>query len=128
MRLLKVLPLMSVIALGGCIDEYEQCLRNNSKDIRVVDQLIVETQATLARGYGFETVIEMVTEEQPCLDINQEPTICLVEVPVTKQVPVAIDLDAERRKLEQLLDQKQALQARYAQAQQICREKYPPES
>ena len=127
MRLLKFLPLAAAIAVTGCVDEYQQCLRNNSKDLRVVNELIVQAQETISRGYGFETLVSTEIQEVVCLTAAMEQATCLVEVGTTYQSPVAVDLDGERRKLAQLLEQRKVLERRFADSEKACRAAYPPE-
>lgn len=128
MRLRTLLPVASLVLLTACIDEYEQCVRNSSKDLNVVNNLIFATQTILDRGYDFETLVSTEVQEVTCLTDEGIPATCLVEVGTTYQSPVAVDLDAERRKLDQLLKQRRILQDRMINAQEICRAKYPPEA
>ncbi|MDP7151510.1 MAG: hypothetical protein QGI08_05655 [Paracoccaceae bacterium] len=128
MSLWKFLPLSAALVVAGCANQYEQCLRNNSKDLRIVDDLIRQSQATVARGYDFETLISTEFKEVVCLTAEQEQATCLVEVGSTYQSPVAVDLDAERRKLAQLLEQRKVLESRYSDAEKACRAAYPPET
>ena len=128
MRLITALSAAGLIALTACVDEYAQCVRNNSKDLRVVDDLISQSQTTIARGYGFETRIATEIEEVVCLTAEGAQATCLVEVGTTYQTPVAVDLDNERRKLAQLLEQRKVLERRVAEAADQCRALYPPEA
>lgn len=127
MRLLKLLPLAAALVVAGCVDEYQQCLRNNAKDLQVVNELILKSQEILARGYDYETLVATEIEEVVCLTDLGQPATCLVEVGTTYQSPVAVDLDAERRKLAQLIDQRKVLERRYADVEKACRAAYPPE-
>jgi len=127
MRLITLLSATALVGLTACIDQYEQCVRNSSKDLRVVNELITQSQTTLSRGYGFETRIATDIEEVVCLTALGEQATCLVEVGTTYQTPVAVDLDSERRKLVQLVDQRKVLEARLAQSATACRAAYPPE-
>lgn len=127
MRLSILLPALGLFALSGCIDEYENCVRSSSKDLNIVNELIANSQAILERGYDFETLIATEIEEVICLTELGEQATCLVEVGTTYTAPVAVDLDAERRKLAQLLEQRKVLQARVKAASEYCREKYPAE-
>ena len=127
MRAITILSATAVIGLSACINEYEQCVRNNSKDLNVVNELISKSQTTLSRGYGFETLISTEVQEVICLTALGEQATCLVEVGTTYQSPVAVDLDVERRKLSQLLAQQKVLQTRLAQATKACAATYPPE-
>jgi hypothetical protein len=127
MRLVSLLPL-AALALSGCIDEYQQCVRNSSKDLNVVNELIAKAQLTVNRGYSFETLIATEIEEVVCLTAEGQQATCLVEVGTTYQSPVAVDLEAERRKLAQLIEQRRVLEKRLGEAEQACRAAYPPEA
>lgn len=127
MKFTALLPLAAIVTLAGCIDGYEQCVRNNSKDLNVIYQLIEQSEATLNRGYGFETRIATQLDEVVCVTDEGAKATCLVEVGTSYQAPVAVDLDAERRKLEQLHEQRRVLQARVEDAKEVCRARYPAE-
>ncbi len=127
MRVLTILAATAVFGLSACVDEYQQCVRNNSKDLSVVNELITQSQITISRGYGYETLVSTEVQEVICLTDLGEQATCLVEVGTTYKSPVALDLDAERRKLSQLLDQQKILQTRLAQATKACAATYPPE-
>ena len=125
---LKTMITGSVLFLAACANQYEQCVRNSAKDLRVVNDLISQSHTTLSRGYGFETRIATEIEEVVCLTSLGEQATCLVEVGSTYQTPVAVDLDAERRKLAQLVSQRKVLEARLTESEQVCRATYPPEA
>ena len=127
MRTLTLLSAAAVIGLSACVDEYQQCVRNNSKDLNVVTELINRSQTVISRGYDFETLVSTEFQEVICLTELGEQATCVVEVGSTYQAPVAVDLDAERRKLAQLIDQRKLLETRLAQATAACRAQYPPE-
>lgn len=128
MRLITLAPFAAAVALTGCIDEYQQCLRNNAKDLGVVNELIAQSQTVVNRGYDYETLISTEIQEVVCLTSEGEQATCLVEVGSTYRSPVAVDLDAERRKLKQLTEQRRILEKRYSEAEAACRAAYPPES
>lgn len=127
MRILTILSATAVIGLSACIDEYQTCVRNSSKDLRVVNDLISHSQTVVSRGYDFETLISTEVQEVICITELGDTATCLVEVGTTYQSPVAVDLEAERRKLAQLLEQRKLLETRLAQATEACRAAYPPE-
>ncbi len=88
--------------LSGCVSPQQQCITRASQDLRVLDQLIATTEANIRRGYALSTRTEFESEKQKCGELNGETLYC--DVPVAKQVevPVAIDLKAERAKLASL--------------------------
>ena len=128
---MKRLMLLPVLFLAACGTPQEQCIAGSTRDARVVNDLIRETEANLARGYALETGIEMKPDWIDCTPTPtpENPTppkdMCFEDVPTEVTRPVAIDLNAEQAKLASLRE-KQASQA--VQAQAIiteCRIRYP---
>lgn len=125
-------PLIAaLLLLTACGTPQEQCISAGTRDLRVVDRLIAETEGNIARGYGYETV---TTYEPRWVDCTPMPTkknpkpashMCFDEVPVTTRQEVALDLNAEASKLHSL----KAKRASLAKAAQPliaqCQAKYP---
>jgi hypothetical protein len=125
--------LPALLILVACGTPQEQCINRNTRDLRTMQSLVDETQANLARGYAIEeyTVwvpVWQICEVQPPTDPAQPappPRYCFDDEPQTQTRPKAIDLNAERAKLESLLQRRDEL-ARAAQpviAQ--CKAQYP---
>jgi len=125
------------LMLAGCGTPQERCISSVTRDLRVVDRLIAESQANLARGYAVvnQTVYVPVWEyctppvlvrpkdgSQPVLVPGR---MCLDDEPRTVRRPVAIDPAAEKRKLAGLQDQRRKLVARAEPAIAQCRASYP---
>lgn len=102
-------PVLVLVALlTACGTPQEQCIQRNTRDLRVVDRLIAETEGNLARGYALEEVTitqerwgychQHMPEGQPALP----PVPCLVEHDITVERPKAIDLGDEAKKLDGL--------------------------
>ncbi|MBD3765401.1 MAG: hypothetical protein IE927_11935, partial [Rhodobacterales bacterium] len=51
---LRVLPVLTLIALAACGTPREQCIARETRDLRTVDRLIAETEENLRRGYALE--------------------------------------------------------------------------
>jgi hypothetical protein len=128
---MKRILLPTLLALAACGTPQEQCINKATRDMRVVDRLITETQGNLQRGYGFEEVTvyrdrwvnctPAPTEATP----SPEPKMCLDEVSDTERRPVALDLRAEAVKL-QGLQEKRAQQAKAAtKLIKECKAQYP---
>ena len=125
---------LAVLALGllaACGTPQQQCVAGATRDLRVVDRLVAETEGNLSRGYAFASVDETrprfvdctpdPTPERP----DPKPRQCLEEVTETVSRPVAIDLNAEAAKLASL-QTKRAELARSAQAViAACQRQYP---
>jgi hypothetical protein len=121
----------ALLILVACGTPQEQCIAGNTRDARVVTQLIAQTEANIARGYALETVVELDMEFVDCTPLptkkNPDPRrkMCLEDVPSEVERPVAIDLNAERAKLASL-HQRQAEQMSQAGAIVTqCRALYP---
>lgn len=124
-----LLPVLFV--LSACGTPQEQCIGAATRDMRVVDRLIAETEANLKRGYSYETVTVYTTAWVDCTPRVAEgepapkPRMCLNDIPQTRQRAVAIDLAAEAAKLKGL-KAKRSAQAREADsAIRACKTQYP---
>ncbi len=128
-------PLALSLMLAACGTPQEQCINRETRDLRVIDRLIVDTRGNLTRGYGYEEVTVyspewvdctpdvIVPEGQPVPEVDRK--LCLEEVPETVRRPVAIDLAAEQRKLDGLAQKRRELLARADRAIAACKVAYP---
>lgn len=128
-RLMLSLSVLSLLA--ACGTPQEQCISRNTRDLRTVEKLITEVQGNLNRGYALEQYSVTVPVWKQCVVPNRDPAAqvttrpCLEEETETRTRPQAIDLNAERAKLESLFTKRDQL-AREAQgviAQ--CKAQYP---
>lgn len=123
------LPLLALLA--ACGTPQEQCIRQNTRDLRTVDRLIAETEGNLDRGYAFETITEYDDYWAYCPQpqVPGAPPVpdrlCLKERAVTVQRPKAIDLNDEARKLESLKTKRAELSRRAEALVASCKEQYP---
>lgn len=124
-----LLPVLALLA--ACGTPQEQCINRNTRDLRIVDRLIVETEGNLDRGFAYEKVTEYEDYWDTCPQpqVPEAPPVppraCLKERAITVDRPKAIDLAEEERKLQGLLVKRQDLarQAKAVIAQ--CRAEYP---
>ncbi len=131
------LPLAVFVLLVACGTPQERCINGATRDLRIVNRLIAETETNLARGYSLEDVVIYRTVWVYCDDavivvqpdgsktIERSTRMCLDDREETIQRPRAIDPAAEKSKLKGLKDRNAALtkQARPAIAQ--CRAQHP---
>jgi hypothetical protein len=131
---MRHIALLSVcLFLAACGTPQEQCINRETRDLRVVNRLIAETEGNLARGYAFEEYTVYETDFFPCgyLPDDGNPAtgrdvrFCRERVPETTRRPVAIDLAAEQRKLDSLLIRRRDLEQRTPQILAACRAAYP---
>lgn len=105
------LPLgIAVLSLTACATPQERCILRETRDLRVVEALIVEAQDNLKRGYALEEVTTVIPQWKNCRETVQTPEgetsvvsrLCLEDEIQTTTRPKAIDLDAEARTLRSL--------------------------
>ena len=94
--------LAAALALAGCVSPKEQCIARAGHDLRVLDQLIATTKANIRRGYALIPRTSFGSEKQKCGELNGETLYCDVPVATEIEVPVAIDMAAEKAKLASL--------------------------
>ena len=58
------LMILPFLALAACATPREQCIGQATRDLRVLNSLIAETQGNLARGYAIEEQQEVRTPAQ----------------------------------------------------------------
>lgn len=128
---MKRFLLAPLLVLTACGTPQEQCIGGATRDMRVVDRLIGETEANIARGYGYEEVTVFMPEWVDCTPrpttANPAPPrqMCFEDVPQTSRKAVALDLNAEAAKLKSL-KAKRAQQAKAAEAAiRQCKAQYP---
>ncbi len=128
---MKRLALLSLAVLSACGTPQEQCIAQNTRDLRVVDRLILETQGNLARGYGYETKTEYQPDWIDCTpaptEANPNPSSqrCYDMVPVTVRKEVALDLTAEAAKLKSLKVKRGGLARAAEGVIAQCKAKFP---
>ena len=132
MRALTPLFLTGLVALTACGTPQQQCIGAVSRDMRVVDGLIAETEANIARGYAIEQTVQLRKQFVDCglpEPTAENPTPrqekCLRDVPYETQRPVAIDLTAEQAKLASLRAKRAAQGAAVTPQIAACQAAYP---
>lgn len=123
-RLFLVLPL-----LAACATPREACISQASQQLMTIDALVIETQDNIARGYALATQQQFVPVQKSCtvMDSNSQPIVVPCnEVEVNEvQVPVAIDLNAERAKLASLLERQRQMRGAVDAAVANCIATHP---
>ncbi|MBA3908418.1 MAG: hypothetical protein C0524_00740 [Rhodobacter sp.] len=128
---MKRLTLPALALLAACGTPQEQCINRNTRDLRIVDRLIDETERNLDRGYALEqvTVYEDYWDYCPQPQIPgappAPPRLCLEERAVTETRPKAIDLTEEARKLESLKIKRKELARKAEAVIAQCKAEYP---
>lgn len=130
---MRRLLLPMLLLLTACGTPQEQCINRNTRDLRTLQKLVDETQANLTRGYAIEEYTVWVPVWQIC-EIQRPatpdqppppPRYCLEQEPETRTRPKAIDLNAEKAKLESLLQRRDELAKAAEAVIAQCRAQYP---
>lgn len=131
------LSLSLLMFLAACGTPQERCINGVTRDLRIVTDLIEETQLNLARGYEMEeyTIIRtawvncgppvIVTQANGAQRVVQPARMCMEDYEDTVQRPRAIDPVAERNKLKGLQERQRALSKQAEPAVAQCRVLYP---
>ena len=126
------LTALACLMVAACGTPQEQCISRNTRELRVVSNLLSEVEGNLARGYAWEERTVTRTEWDDCPyrirtkegnRIGYRP--CLRDVSDTERYRVPIDPSAEQRKAANLRERRAALTARADEAVRACRAAYP---
>ena len=127
--------LLPLALLAGCGTEQERCIRGNTREYRVLSELLAETEANLARGYAWEEREVSRTELDYCSDVVRDKDgnariiqrSCWRNVIDTERYRVPIDPAAERRSRDYLAEKLKAETVRAEAAVRQCKAAYPEE-
>ncbi len=131
----RMILLLLLSALAACATPRESCLKSATKDLAIVDELILQTQANLSRGYAIDREAYISSRVDLCLGsgnygyrgrgVGVGWTYCTVPDTRYREKPVPIDGATEQRKLAEL-KQTRARLVREAEAGLAqCNAKYP---
>ena len=133
-----ILLLPICAALVACGTPQELCIARETRDLRVVDRLIAETDGNLNRGFAYEDVVISRTVWVNCEPWPAPPPVeggpppppasprlCLEDRDTTVTRPVAIDVAAETSKLGGLKAKRKQLAAAGERSIAACRKAYP---
>jgi hypothetical protein len=107
-----VLALALPLLLAACATPQERCEIQATRDLRVVNALIAESQATIRRGYALREVQRTRIGTTICYGGGDDYGygFCWGNDTYTELRPVAVNLDEERAKLQTLLEKKEELE------------------
>lgn len=129
------LAFATLALLAACGTPQEQCIARETRDLRVLDRLIAETEGNLARGYAIEEYTLDITVVGRCAvpggigpdgkrgHVRYES--CFRDEEVTRTRPRAIDLGAERRKLVSMQSKRRDLAQMAVAPIAACKAQYP---
>ena len=130
---LSLAPLAAVLLLAACGTPQQQCIARNTREYRIVSNLLEEVEGNLARGYAWEEREVSSHEWDDCPAIVRGPggerhvvtRPCLRRVTETERFRVPIDPLTEARKRDGLIARKAALAPQAQAAVRACRSAYP---
>lgn len=135
---MKRLVIVPILVLTACGTPQEQCIGRESREVRILDRLITETQGNLDRGYALEKVETTRDRWVLCAPPPQPPPVegapppeppkpqmCLDEVTETEIRPKAINLVTEAETLAALKAKRAAMAKALAPAIASCKAAYP---
>lgn len=127
--------LTALALLAACGTPQERCIARETRDLRILDRLVAETEANIARGYALEEVTVWRDTWTTCLvaqppgpDGTARPPVpqpCERSQAVTETRARAIDLNAERAKLASMQDKRRELARAAERAVAACRTAFP---
>ena len=110
----RALYLLPLLALTACETPREACVSNANRELSTLNGLVNETRLNIARGYAIGTRQQVRVVQDTCRTQSPEGVITTFSCDKTEIVdvdqPVAIDLNAERAKLDSLLERQAQMQ------------------
>ena len=125
---MKYLGLLPILAVAACTTPRQQCTQEATRDLVVISGLIAESEQILERGYALEKRGRTRGGLQICSRTrsgNIGVGYCFDTVTDDTPRPVAVDLAAERAKLESLRAKRNELQIRSQAALASCQAQFP---
>ena len=123
-----ILALPALALLAACGTPQDRCISAVTRDQKVIDGLIAETEGNIARGYAIEETQRTQTTVEICSGFGDDPidaVFCQVSRPTVERKAVAIDTKAERSKLASLRQKRAELTRATPAAIAQCQARYP---
>ena len=99
----RLFPIPAPLALAACATPQQQCIDNATRDLQVLDKLIIESKQNIDRGYAVREEVVPRVGFSYCLGNYGYGygglSFCTGGSTSIRRTPVAIDLDAEQQKL-----------------------------
>lgn len=135
-RTIRILALLVLpLTLAACATEQERCISQQTREYRVVSNLLSQVQANLDRGYAWEQREVIRPVYRVCSDVVRDrdgnrrviDRGCWIDRAETERYRVPIDPEVETRKRDNLIARKAALEPRARAGVNACRAAYPEE-
>lgn len=123
--------LLVMILLAACASPRDRCERDALQDLRVLEDLIAESERTVARGYGLQREAYTRTGVNFCYGggwgrhYGGAMSLCTSPEVSYRTRPVAVDMAAERAKLADLKRKRAELAPAARRRLEACRIRYP---
>lgn len=131
---MRKVPVFILLALAACGTPQEQCLGRATRESRTLENLLVEVEGNLARGYAWEEYQDTISRWEVCgydtvtrRDGKEiaRPRMCLEDDVITRRRRVPIDPAAEERKAAALRAKLVALRPQMEANIAACKATYP---
>ena len=122
---MRISPILGLCILAACASPYDRCVSDATEDANTLSSLIAETEENIARGYAIDEQVEPRISYQYCFNRRGVWTLCRQNDLRTKEVPVAIDLAAEERKLDGMRTKLEELKLQAGRDIRACRAQFP---
>ena len=129
---MKRIVCLALTLLAACGTPQEQCIARETRDLRVLDRLIAETQGNIDRGYA---LVEVQVERNRWVLCPAPPTVegappakprmCLDDYFETETRPRAINLAVEADKLSSMMAKRTSTAKAAERPIAACRAAYP---
>ena len=125
------LALAALALLSACATPRDVCVSQQTRDLRVVDELIAEDEATLARGYALDRRTELRSRLTLCTGLSRGNgrlstgvRYCSAPETRTRVVPQAVNLREVSARLEGLRAKRAELSAQASRGIAACRARF----
>lgn len=129
----RLCAIAALALITACGTPQERCINSATRDLRIVNRLIGETETNLKRGYALEEVVRTHTRWVVCkrgiaataTTPAQAPVMCLRDRKYTVTRPKAINLADERQTLAELQKKRRTLTRDASKLIQQCKVIHP---
>lgn len=129
----RLIALGALVLLVGCGTPQERCINSATRDLRIVNRLIANTETNLKRGYALEevevtrwrwVVCKRAVAATPTTPA-QPAQMCFRDYDYTVTRPKAINLADERQKLAELQKKRRELNKEASKVIAQCKVIHP---
>ncbi|WP_050518387.1 hypothetical protein [Pseudorhodobacter antarcticus] len=127
------LMVLGLALLAGCGTPQERCIASATRDARILDRLITETQGNIDRGFAYVEVQRSRTVWVVCVPAQaatatspaQSAQMCMDDQYYTETRPQAINLADERVKLAEMRKKRAELERAAVRDVASCKAQHP---